>query len=311
MEETMISIIIPFKEPSEYLYKCLNYLEKQTFKDYEVILLPDEKKVFNYQKVKVAATGKIGPAEKRDMGAKKSNGEILAFIDDDAYPDKNWLKNMVSNFDGLEVAAVGGPGVTPPDVSWREQASGWFSASIIGGGPYVYRFLPYKKRFVDDYPSMNLAVLKSDFIKVGGFDSNFWPGEDTKLCLDLTHKLGKKIIYDPKVLVYHHRRKVWMSHLRQNGNYGLHRGYFAKTLPKTSFRLVYFLPSFLVLGIFFVPFVVIPSYSLLLIINSLWITAKSGSLFQGAISIPVVFLTHFWYGLRFMQGFLFVRHLRR
>ena len=286
-------------------------MEKQTFKDYEVILLPDEKKVFNYQKVKVAATGKIGPAEKRDMGAKKSNGEILAFIDDDAYPDKNWLKNMVSNFEGLEVAAVGGPGVTPPDVSWREQASGWFSASIIGGGPYVYRFLPYKKRFVDDYPSMNLAVLKSDFIKVGGFDSNFWPGEDTKLCLDLTHKLGKKIIYDPKVLVYHHRRKVWMSHLRQNGNYGLHRGYFAKTLPKTSFRLVYFLPSFLVLGIFFVPFVVIPSYSLLLIINSLWITAKSGSLFQGAISIPVVFLTHFWYGLRFMQGFLFVRHLRR
>ncbi len=303
------SIIIPFKKPTVYLYECLTKIGKQSYRNFEVILLPDKKEKFTYSKSRVIPTGQIGPAEKRDIGAKKSTGDILAFIDDDAYPEKDWLKNMVKNFAVAEIAAVGGPGVTPADVSWQEQASGWFAASPFGGGSYSYRFLPAVKRFIDDYPSMNLAVRKSDFLKVGGFDSGYWPGEDTKLCLDLTYKLGKKIIYDPDVLVYHHRRELWGSHLRQNGNYGLHRGYFAKVLPKTSFRLVYFLPSFLVLGLFLFPKVVVPAYGLLLVINAFWIAAKSRSLFQGLISMPVVFLTHFWYGVRFIQGFLFTRRL--
>ncbi|MBI3955326.1 glycosyltransferase [Candidatus Gottesmanbacteria bacterium] len=305
------SIIIPFKKSTVNLYECLDKIRKQSYRNFEVILLPDKKEKFTNTKLKVIPTGQIGPAEKRDVGAEKSTGSILAFIDDDAYPDKDWLKNMVKNFADREIAAVGGPGVTPSNVSWQEQASGWFGASPFGGGSNSYRFLPAAKRFIDDYPSMNLAVRKSDFLKVGGFDSSYWPGEDTKLCLDLTYKLGKKITYDPEVLVYHHRRKLWGPHLRQNGNYGLHRGYFAKALPKTSFRLVYFLPSFIVLGLFLFPKVVGPAYGLLLLINAFWIAVKSRSLFQGLISMPVVFLTHFWYGVRFIQGFFFTRKLFR
>lgn len=311
MKSIKFSIIVPFKKPTSYLHECLARIEKQSYRNFEIILLPDQKEKFPSSKLRVIPTGQIGPAEKRDIGAKKSTGDILAFIDDDAYPHKDWLKNMVKNFADQEIAAVGGPGVTPPDVSWQEQASGWFAASPFGGGSYTYRFLPADTRFIDDYPSMNLAVRKSDFLKVGGFDSNYWPGEDTKLCLDLTHKLGKKIIYDPKVLVYHHRRELWGSHLRQIGNYGLHRGYFAKVLPKTSFRLVYFLPSCLVLGLILVPYAVILPYCLFLVANGFWVTRKSRSLFQGLLSMPVVFLTHLWYGVRFIQGFLFTKRLTR
>lgn len=305
------SIIIPFKEPTPHLYECLDNIKKQTYKNYEIILLPDEKKMIHYPKLKVISTGQIGPAEKRDIGAKNSKGDILAFIDDDAYPDRNWLRQASLNFRDKDIAAVGGPGITPPHVSWREEASGWFCASILGGGPYAYRFLPQRKRLVDDYPSMNLFIRKADFLSVGGFDSNFWPGEDTKLCLDLVYKLRKKIIYDPRVIVYHHRRKILKAFLRQNGNYGLHRGYFAKVLPKTSFRLVYFLPSLFTLGLFTVPMVVVPPYVLLLLANGIWVGRKSGSIFQGFISIPIVFLAHFWYGLRFIQGFLFTKKLRQ
>lgn len=293
------SVIIPFKSRNRYVYQCLDHLKKQSYKNFEIILLPD------------SVTGPLGPAEKRDLGVKKAKGDILAFIDDDAYPDKRWLENIIPHFSNSKIAAVCGPGITPSDSTWQEQASGWFSASPLGGGSYTYRFLPQAKRFVDDYPSMNLAVLKSDFLKVGGFDSNYWPGEDTKLCLDLTNKLDKKIIYDPKVLVYHYRRAVWISHLRQNGNYGLHRGYFAKTLPKTSFRPLYFLPSLLVITLFLYPLLVVPLYSLLLIANGIWVSVQSKSLFQGFISLPVVFLTHYWYGVRFIQGFLFTKNLRR
>ena len=312
------SVIIPFKKSTSFLLECLESIVKQSYRNFEIILLPDGQKVqmlklvqHDIFRVRVIPTGQIGPAQKRDLGAKKAKGEILAFIDDDAYPDKDWLKNMVKNFADREIAAVGGPGVTPADVSWQEQSSGWFAASPFGGGSYTYRFLPAAKRFIDDYPSMNLAVRKSDFLSVHGFDSTFWPGEDTKLCFDLVYKLEKKITYDPEVLVYHHRRELWVPHLKQNGNYGLHRGYFARVIPKTSFRLVYFLPSFLVLGIIIMPTIAGPIYGMFLLANGFWVMIQSRSLFQGLISMPVVFLTHFWYGVRFIQGFFFTRKLSR
>ena len=40
---------------------------------------------------------------------------------------------------------------------------------------------------------VNLVVKREVFEAVGGYDSHYWPGEDTKLCLDITHKAGKKI----------------------------------------------------------------------------------------------------------------------
>lgn len=287
------SIIIPYRRKTKYLNECLKCIKEQTYKNYEVILLP----------------GSLGPAEKRDKGGKKSTGDILAFIDDDTKPDKEWLAHALKIFRDKKVAGVGGPGVTPPGVSFYEEASGWVSSSPLGSGGFSYRFLPEEKRFVDDYPSMNLLVRKKDFFAVSGFDSSFWPGEDTKLCLDLVYKLHKKIVYDPEVLVYHHRRPLWLSHLAQNGNFGLHRGYFARVLPKTSFRLVYFLPSFLLIALILLPKVLIPAYGLLLAVNGLWVTVKSGSLFHGLISIPAVFLTHLWYGIRFIQGFVFTGSL--
>ncbi|MFQ6136538.1 MAG: glycosyltransferase [Candidatus Hydrothermarchaeales archaeon] len=49
------------------------------------------------------------------MGIENSAGELLAFIDSDAYPRKDWLKNAVKYFSNPEIAAVGGPGLTPEE----------------------------------------------------------------------------------------------------------------------------------------------------------------------------------------------------
>ena len=325
----MISVIVvDYKKKNPYLVECLEAIERQTYKNFEIILVSDYKIDLSYPKLRQKYFGHyVGPAEKRDIGAKMAKGEILAFIDDDAYPSTNWLASMVPHFSKCNIAGVGGPGVTPPGVTWQEEASGWASASPIGAGMYRYRFLPDKKQFVDDYPSMNLAVRKTDFDKVGGYDSNFWPGEDTKLCLDLTHKLGKKIVYDPKVKVFHHRRRILVPHLHQNGNFGIHRGFFARILPETSFKPIYFLPSLMLLGLTFILFInIFPSqnivvitawktglalsglYLLVLFINALWILKRSDP-FQAILSIPVIFITHLWYGARFLQGFLFTGKL--
>ncbi len=317
-------IIIDHRKANPYLAENFSALAGQSFKDFEVLLFTDCENDIEFKNLTKKVYGHyVGPAEKRDDAAKAAKGEILAFLDDDAFPDKNWLASIVSHFDDPQIAGGGGPGVTPPGVSWQEELSGWVSASPFGSGSYLYRFLPGKKQFVDDYPSMNLAIRKTDFEKVKGFDSHYWPGEDTKLCLDLVHKLGKKIIYDPAVLVYHHRRPLWRPHLRQNGNYGLHRGFFARILPKTSLKPLYLAPSLLLIYLFFSPILILDSrfyilyslpllvYLLLLMTNALWIYKKSHSIIQATLSIVAVPLTHLWYGARFLQGYFFTKKLVR
>src|SRR5262249_35855013 len=111
------------------------------------------------------------------------------------------------------------------------------------------RFLPRKQRDVDDYPSMNLLIRKIEFESVGGFDSHFWPGEDTKLCLDLTHKRGKRIVYDPAALVYHHHRALFVPHLRQHGRNAVHRVPSPRVLPQTCLRFSYLVPTLFVAGL--------------------------------------------------------------
>ena len=263
--------------------------------------------------IRIIPTGPVSPAQKRDIAVGQAKGEILAFIDDDAYPAKDWLKNAMDNFKDSNIAAIGGPAVTPPGDTPRQRASGLVYSSPIVSAKFTYRYLPKKGRYVDDYPSCNFLVRKSIMQEIGGFDTNFWPGEDTKLCLEITKKLGKYIIYDPRALVYHHRRPLFAGHLRQVASYALHRGYFARRYPETSRRIPYFIPSLfllaLVSGGFFSllslsPFriVYLTGVLLYLILVSIFSISKELRL------IPLVFfgiiLTHLSYGFYFLKGLL-------
>ncbi|MDD4899077.1 MAG: glycosyltransferase, partial [Candidatus Omnitrophica bacterium] len=291
------------------------------FADFEIIILPDGESAFpvinGKAPVRVIPTGAINPARKRDIGMKEAKGEILAFLDDDAFPVSNWLKCALENLADPLVAAVGGPAVTPRTDSLRQRASGRVFASLLVSGKYIYRYLPRKKQEVDDYPSCNFLVRKNIMKEVGGFNTDFWPGEDTKLCLMITKQLKKKIIYDPTVLVYHHRRELFLPHLRQVCSYALHRGYFVKKFPQTSLRIAYFLPTIFVFGIFFAGAVSLFSpvlRSLYLLGISFYISLVFVfSLSRPLRMVPWVFcgiiLTHFGYGVKFLQG-LFTPRLK-
>ena len=87
-----------------------------------------------------------------------------------------------------------------------------------------------------------LFVRKSVLDSIGGYRTDFWPGEDTLLCKDIVDN-WKRIVYDPWVVVYHHRRPLFLPHLRQLGRYAFHRGYFCKRFPSNSLKLSYFVPS--------------------------------------------------------------------
>lgn len=241
-----VSIVVPVSKRNNNLDECINYCLCLDYPDFELIVLPDEEFPAPAAGVRIIPTGKMGPAQKRNIGSRQARGEIIAFIDDDTYPESDWLKNAVGYFVDEAIAAVGGPAVTPASDSVRQRASGGVYESLFGGGAYRYRYLPQAKRFVDDYPSCNFIVRKDIVEQLGGFQTDFWPGEDTHMCLEMTAKLKKKIVYDPRVLIYHHRRPLFRGHLRQINAYALHRGYFAKRYPRTSLRLSYFLPALLV-----------------------------------------------------------------
>lgn len=340
-----VSIIVPVKVVNDYIRDAMHHYAKMEYSDWELLIFPDaigekaedvvcgveadtvrkavllgfskeksERKEWQnaiLDKIRIIASGKTGPAEKRDMSLKYGKGSIIAFIDDDAYPREDWLKNAVRLIDKEEVGAVGGPAVTAPEDNVLQQASGKTYESFLTSAGYSYRYIPGKAREVDDLPSVNLIVKRDVFEAIGGYDSNYWPGEDTKLCLDIVKKQGKKILYDPDIYVYHHRRTLFRAHLKQSNNYGKHRGYFAKKLPQTSRRFSYFVPSLFVLGIvvgpilsfvfpvlWYVYFGILLLYLFLVMIS----IRKPGSFKVWILTVAGIIVTHIGYGINFIGG---------
>jgi len=313
----LVSILVPFTTPGVYLRECLSRIEEMNYPHYEVILLPDEPMEWEGEKITVVPTGPLGPPRKRDIGAAHAQGDIIAFIDDDAYPEEDWLANGVRRFSDDSIAAVGGPASTPPGDGFWEQAAGRVLSTWIVGGVHLYRYMPKMLKEVDDYPTSNLMVRRSAFEAVGGFQTPYWPGEDTVLCLKITRHLGKKIIYDPDVQVWHHRRPLFLPHWRQIGRYGTHRGYFVKRFPATSLRLNYFLPAvwtlFLILG--WLPLMAFSGGLRLymrgieLYLLAVCVTAAKSLHPKTAVVVATgIVSTHIVYGVNFIRG-LFLRKL--
>ena len=300
--EPLVSVVIACPRASAVLEECLKGLSAQTYRHFEVIVLPDgpEPGLEAGGRVRVIPTGKVRPAEKRNVGLAAAKGEIVAFIDDDAYPDAHWLEYAVREFGDPTVGAVGGPGVTPPGDGFLARIGGRVYDNFLVSGNYRYR---YKAggicRDVDDYPSCNLLVRKSILDRIKGYRTDFWPGEDTLLCKDIL-ETGARIYYNPWVVVYHHRRPLFGPHLRQLGRYAFHRGYFVKRYPSNSLHLAYFVPSLFVLYLAVLAACVwfLPAWALVAL------TTFSVNPLVWALTLAGVVATHVVYGVRFLCGLL-------
>ena len=326
----LVSVVIACPYGSWMLDECLKALSEQTYRNFEVIVLPDGELSGQSQDIRTGErsqlltipTGKVRPAEKRNLGIKSAKGEIVAFIDDDAYPDAHWLEYAVKYFGDETIGAVGGPGVTPSGDSFMARIGGRVYDNILVSGNYRYRYKTGGvRRDVDDYPSCNLFVRKSLLDSFGGYRTDFWPGEDTLLCKDIVDS-GSRIVYDPWIVVYHHRRPIFGAHLRQLGRYAFHRGYFCRKFPSNSLHLSYFIPTAFVFYLFiWSVLVMIPQPEVM--------SVELFCIWQGLISVPMllymglvalttvsrnpavwlltlcgVLATHVTYGIRFLGGLL-------
>lgn len=312
------SIIIPVKAINDYVRETVPYIQSLDGDNWELLILPNEAEPDQWcdDRIKIIPSGRIGPADKRDLGARYAVGEILVFLDDDSYPNKDLLIIANQHFCNRQIVAVGGPAITPPNDSFWQRVSGAvFLSKFSGGNPERYMPLGSLKE-VDDWPSVNFIVRRKDFLLIGGFNSKYWPGEDTKLCLELIKATNKKIMYDPALRVWHHRRAGLKAHLKQVGAYGLHRGYFARRYPETSRKLIYFIPSiffiFILLSTF--TFILPTSFNYLILfgwivyiaslVKSVYDIKKYETLSVSIATIPYIFTTHIYYGLNFIKGIL-------
>ena len=347
LRETMkkVSIIVPVKYINAYIHEAIPYHLNLEYDDFELIIFPDrvrkddlvcgdsrlninlidtydglsEYVLANDNRVRIIESGEVGPAEKRDLAFIYAKGDIFAFTDDDAYPRADWLRNAVSGLEDETVGAIGGPAVTAMNDDILKIGSGKVYESFLCSGGYTYRYIPGVLKEDDDIPSVNLIVKREVFEEVKGYDSTFYPGEDTKLCMDIVNT-GKKLIYDPNVLVYHHRRSLFKGHLKQVTNYAKHRGYFAKKLPQTSLRPAYFIPTAFTVGLFGGPLVcmalpvlwyfyfgVLGIY-LFLALWSLRSCLQSGNVLYRIclllLSLAGIVVTHVGYGVCFVRGLL-------
>ena len=306
MNSPRVSIMIPCTSVDELTRECVRECKALDYDNLEIMVLPDLDE--RMENVVVLPTGPGLPGKKRNMGAKVATGEIFAFIDSDAYPRKDWLRNAMKYLQQTKVGAVGGPGLTPVDDGELAQAQGEFLGSFLMGG-LSSRYAGKGASESDDIHSVNFVVWRHVVQEAGGWDEHYWPGEDTLICLAIK-KLGYRQLMAPDVVVYHHRRGTWRGYLTQIGRYAVHRGYFAKEFPATSRRLGYFLPSMMVLALcilvltlpFFTQGLLITALLLLAYLTLVVVVISKSSFRRAPIVLIAIPLTHVVYGLGFMKG---------
>tara|TARA_B100001971_G_C18224922_1_gene559705 strand:+ start:865 stop:1863 length:999 start_codon:yes stop_codon:yes gene_type:complete len=234
-----ISVIILTYNRGNDLKKCLDSLTKQTFKNFEVIVIDNgstdiTERILEKYSAKVMRSLKKNKAYLRNLGVKNASGAIIAFIDDDAEAHPQWLENIIQAYSSdRSVGAVGGPAI----VDGNQKMLNFYSLAskstlvylllriyqtVIAGIniSYIGRFTSsgvysiggslkqsssIKRLFsVDILSTCNASVRKNVVDLIGGFDQNFiYNHEDGDLFIRIKEK-GYSILFSPRAIVYHH-----------------------------------------------------------------------------------------------------------
>ena len=185
-------------------------------------------------RVRVLREPMPGISSGRNRGVAESSGEILAFTDDDATVDQNWLRAIGSRFAAdPDVDALGGL-VLPSELEtapqlWFEEYYGGFSTSfepsvVSLGSVDDDALFPYApRRFA---AGCNMAFRRSVLERLGGFDVELGVGtlahggEDLAIFIQLVTS-GGTVAFEPAALVRHTHRRTEQAFLRQVFFYGI------------------------------------------------------------------------------------------
>jgi hypothetical protein len=141
-----------------------------------------------------------------------AKGEIVAYLDDDAYPDPDWLTYLADVFLTRDYVGIGGPNLAPPN-SGRV-------ADCVANAPGGPTHVLLSDEVAEHIPGCNMAFRKSALQAAGGFDSRFRvAGDDVDICWALQAH-GGVLGFHPAAVVWHYRRNSMRAYWKQQKGYG-------------------------------------------------------------------------------------------
>jgi glycosyltransferase involved in cell wall biosynthesis len=209
-----ISVVVPVYNGEKYIKRCLESLLDQSIKPREIVVVDDGSED---NSVKIASTFPVkiirhrrneGLATARNTGLKEVKTELVAFIDVDCTADPDMLKNMLKNYTAPEIGGVGGRGIEMNNWGLANEYRSVYSMQSRGD----------KKSEVSGLFGLCFSFRREAIEKVGMFDPFFKTnGEDGDISIRL-RKSRYKLIYDPSIIVYHHKEDTVKSYLKMDYN---------------------------------------------------------------------------------------------
>jgi O-antigen biosynthesis protein len=212
-----ISVVVCSHNGARTIWECCQGLQNLMYPNFEVIVVDDGSTddtgaIASQFGFRVIRTENHGLSNARNTGLEAAAGEIIAYLDDDAYPDPHWLAYLALTFLRTNHAGVGGPNI-PPSGDGR-------IADCVANAPGGPMAVLLADREAEHIPGCNMAFRKAQLEAVGGFDPQFrTAGDDVDVCWQLREHdctLG----FHPGAVVWHHRRCSVRGYWRQQVGYG-------------------------------------------------------------------------------------------
>jgi len=231
------------------LHEAVQSVMNQTYKPDEIIIAVDHNPEL-FKKLKselppsikvVLNTNTLGLSETRNVGIRASQGDIIAFIDDDAVAQKDWLENLLKHYSNPSVVAVGGRSIPVWNNGRRPD---WFPEELYWIIGCTYKGLPLlNKNEIRNVPGCNMAFRKEIFKEVGFFKSEMGGiketprgGEEADLCLRIRCKLPDALIlYESNAVIYH-RGPSWRLNLKYIVRRSFNEGFYKAKVQKIHGR---------------------------------------------------------------------------
>lgn len=211
------SVIVCTYNGSATVKDCLDGLMKLNYPLFEVIVLNDGStdntaNIASRYPVRLISTTNRGLSNARNTGLHAAKGDIIAYIDDDAYPDPHWLHYLAYAYLHTSHAGIGGPNLVPDEDGPIAKCV----ANAPGGPVHVL----ISDEVAEHIPGCNMSFRKEALLEVGGFDPAYrTAGDDVDICWRV-QDTGKTIGFHASAMVWHHRRNSLMAYWKQQKGYG-------------------------------------------------------------------------------------------
>ncbi|MFE5795297.1 glycosyltransferase family 2 protein [Streptomyces sp. NPDC056503] len=199
---------------------AVDSVRKQSLPPLEILLVVDhnerllhrlaEEYADDREEVRVLANaGPRGLSSGRNTGIAAARGEFVAFLDDDAVAERDWLHHLAAGYEDPEVVAVGGR-TLPVWASGRRPV--WFPEEFDWVVGCTYRGLPPGRARVRNVLGGNASFRRTAFDAAGGFATGIGRDgdrrplgcEETELCIRLAGAVpGAVLLIDDRAVIHH------------------------------------------------------------------------------------------------------------